>query len=178
MARYLEHPSKCARWNNGVLEVYPDAAAAEETVWFIAESDSSGGDLWEGLLAHPLTASRARVAAVPAFVYGLGLGDEVEVSVSSDGSLVGVQELADAGMQTFRVALPDRPARAEEHEYGQVEALIADLRAWDTVFDIYSPQLVALSVGPRQADDFREFLESSEASSRFEYEHSKTQRPK
>ena len=165
MSRYVEHPSKAARWRDGGFEVLPEAAAASETVWISLPPDEDGA-VWEGLLAVPSAPGRAVLAAVPVFAYDLNLGDEVEVVATAEGPLVAVRPVWDAGRFTFRVLFPD----ADDPGDRSWVALQQDLEPYGCWFDVYSRQLVGVSAEPDVAQDVADFLAEGMHAGRWQYE--------
>ena len=166
MSRYVEHPSKAARWRDGGFEVLPEAAAATERVWIALPPDDDGGRVWEGLLALMPAADRAVIAAVPVFAYDLNLGDEVEVVASAEGPLVAVRPVWDAGRFTFRVLFPD----ADDPRDRQWVALQQELEPYGCWFDVFSPHLVAVSAEPDVAQDVADHLAEGQHAGRWQYE--------
>ncbi|MCW2742235.1 MAG: hypothetical protein JWR45_2657 [Blastococcus sp.] len=167
MPRYLEHPSKAARWRNGSLEVHPDAAAATQTVWVAVDPAEDGDVVWEGLLARSPAEGRAVIAAVPVFAYDLNLGDQVEVVTSAEGPLVAVRPLQDAGRYTFRVWFPDWPDLEQDERWKGLQVELEPFGCW---FDVYSPRLVAVSADPDEARAVTDVLDAGERAGRFIYE--------
>ena len=142
MARYEEHPSKVSAWKEGSFVVAAFAEDADCTVWMAFGEDDDGEPAWEGLLAKRLNESRARIAAVPFWVYDLNVADEVEIVPSAEGPLVATRLVLDAGNVTFRVVFQDDD---------QWERLMRDLEQHHCWFDVRSPRLVALSAPPTTA---------------------------
>ncbi|HLM06713.1 MAG TPA: DUF4265 domain-containing protein [Blastococcus sp.] len=166
MSRYVEHPSKVARWRDDGFEVLPDAAEATETVWTALPPDGDGDPVWEGLLAVRTAPDRAVIAAVPVFAYDLNLGDEVEVAASPEGRLVVVRPVWDAGRFTFRVLFP----HADDPGDRSWVTLQQDLEPYACWFDVYSPQLVAVSAEPDVAQYVADHLEQQANAGRWVYE--------
>jgi hypothetical protein len=166
VSRYVEHPSKAARWQDDGFEVLPSAAEATETVWVPLAPDADGESVWEGLLAVPTTPGRAVISAVPVFAYDLNLGDEVEVVTSAEGRLVLVRPVWDAGRFTFRVLFPD----ADDPGDRQWLALQQELEPYGCWCDAYSRQLVAVSAEPDLAQQVADFLEAGQREGRWQYE--------
>jgi hypothetical protein len=81
---YDEHPSKASASREGRFVVLADAELEDCTVWVAAGANQSTSIKWEGLLAR--RDARARVCAVPFWVYDLNLGDEVAVMDSAEGA--------------------------------------------------------------------------------------------
>ena len=80
----------------------PDAEAADCTIWLPLEPEADSDMRWEGLLGRRLSDDRARVCAVPFWVYDLNLGDEVGIVASAEGALVATDLHHDSGNYTFR----------------------------------------------------------------------------
>lgn len=172
MSRYLEHPSRAARWRAGASEVLPDAAAADRTVWFAVapgDADDHADAVWEGLLARSAGPDRAVVAAVPAFAYDVNLGDEVEVVATAEGPLAATRVVRDAGRFTFRVLFP--PPGPGEEPWRDLQESLERYGCW---FDVYAPNLVALSADPAVARDVARFLAAAERDGRLQYETGRT----
>jgi hypothetical protein len=167
MPRFLEHPSKAARWRDGEFEVYPDAETATQTVWVAVDPAEDGEVAWEGLLAQPSGEGRAVVAAVPVFAYDLNLGDEVEVVTSAEGPLVAVRPLADAGRFTFRVWFAEWPDLELDERWKDLQVELERFGCW---FDVYSPRLVGVSADPGVAQTVADLLDAGERAGRFIYE--------
>ena len=104
MAEFEEHPSKAAARRYGGFVVLPDAEAEDCTIWFRLEPDADSDMRWEGLLGRRLSDDRARVCAVPFWVYDLNLGDEVRIVTSAEGALIATESIHDSGNYTFRVS--------------------------------------------------------------------------
>jgi len=164
--QYVEHPSRAGRWRDGSFEVHPHAATATETVWISLPPDPDGDAVWEGLLAVTPQPDLAVIAAVPAFAYDLNLGDEVEVVASAEGPLIAVRPVHDAGRFTFRVLFPD----AVDPEDRSWVALQQDLEPFGCWFDVYSPQLVAVSAEPEVAQAVADVLADEQRAGRWVYE--------
>ena len=166
MPQYVEHPSRAGRWRDGAFELLPEAEAATETVWISLPPDPDGDPVWEGLLAVTPQPDLAVIAAVPAFAYDLNLGDEVEVVSSAEGPLIAVRPVHDAGRFTFRVLFPD----AVDPDDRSWVALQQDLEPFGCWFDVYSPQLVALSAEPEVAQAVADVLADEQRAGRWVYE--------
>jgi hypothetical protein len=78
---------------------------------------------------------------------------------------VAVRPLYDAGRFTFRVLFPD----AQDEDRSWV-ALQQDLEAFGCWFDVYSPQLVAVSAEPEVAQAVADFLADEQRAGRWIYE--------
>jgi hypothetical protein len=163
---YVEHPSRTTRWRDGAFELLPEAEAATETVWISLPADPDGESVWEGLLAVTPQPDLAVIAAVPVFTYDLNLGDEVEVVASAEGPLVAVRPVHDAGRFTFRVLFPE----AHDPEDRSWVALQQDLEPFGCWFDVYSPQLVAVSAEAEVAQAVADFLADEQRAGRWVYE--------
>lgn len=166
MPQYVEHPTRTGRWRDGGFEVHPDAAAATETVWISLSAAPDGEQAWEGLLAVLPQPDLAVIAAVPVFAYDLNLGDEVEVAGSAEGPLVAARPLRDAGRFTFRVLFPDVDAPDDRSWV----ALQQDLEPFGCWFDVYAPQLVAVSADAAVAQQVADFLADEQRAGRWVYE--------
>jgi hypothetical protein len=154
---YDEHPSKASAWRDGRFVVLPDAELEDCTVWVGAEADSTGSVKWEGLLARRLSAERARICAVPFWVYDLNLGDEVAVMDSAEGAPVVTGVVVDGGNYTFRV----RFEHAADDD-ARWRALMVELEPFDCWFDVRSPGLLALSAPPAHAQAVADYLDCRE----------------
>ncbi len=173
VAIYREHASKPARLRGGELVVYEDATHEDCTVWVFHERDSEGEEHWEGLLARRLPEERARICAVPVFVYDLNLGDEVSVAASAEGAAVATGLISDAGNFTFRVFFEHGVANDDEGW----RALMADLEPFNCWFDVYSPRLVALSATSSHAADVADYLAERVARGELHYETGRSSEP-
>ena len=178
MGRNLEHPSRVARWRNGEFEGLPQAAAATLTVWFAADPGDEDGVEAEGLLAEPAGPDRAVIASIPVYIYNVNLGDEVEFVSSSEGPLVAIRVTGDAGRHTFRVwfadLFPGVEGAAPDERW---KSLQIDLEPFGCWFDMYSPQLIALSAEPDVAMAVADYLAQGEEAGRFVYEIGRTASP-
>lgn len=92
----------------GVLEPWPDAEAASETVWFPLPVGSDNVRYWEGLNGRTEIAGTVTVLGVPAYPYDLNLGDRVTVVRCAEGPFVATGIAHDAGNNTFRYWLVDQ----------------------------------------------------------------------
>ena len=172
VAIYREHASKPARLRGGELLVYEDASHEDCTVWVFHERDPEGEEHWEGLLGRRLTVHRARISAVPVFVYDLNLGDEVSVVDSAEGVPVATGLVRDAGNFTFRVFFEHSDPNDDEHW-----RLMADLAPFDCWFDVYSPRLIALSAPSSHAADVADYLADRAARGELQYETGRSRAP-
>ncbi|HTN25602.1 MAG TPA: DUF4265 domain-containing protein [Solirubrobacteraceae bacterium] len=157
MIEYDEHPSKAAAWRKGRFVVLPDAELEDCTVWVAAEVNSSTSISWEGLLARRLGDGRARMCAVPFWVYDLNLGDEVAVMDSAEGAAVVTAVVVDGGNYTFRVRFED--AADDDVRWRD---LMVDLEPFDCWFDVRSPTFVALSAPSAHAQAVADYLADRE----------------
>jgi Domain of unknown function (DUF4265) len=167
--RFVEHPNKCVVWRGEVLETYPDAVDADTTVWCFTGEEESGATLWEGLVAHRISDDSARIAAVPVFTYELSLGDEVFVVVGDDARIEAVGIRDDSDNYTFRITISDDRATDVTAGVG-VDSLVTDLRRFPCVFDVFSHELLSVSVSWEDVDELMVFLDEGAASGRFAYE--------
>jgi hypothetical protein len=163
--RYEEHPSKASSWRDGQFVVLPDAEAADTTVWFGANAEADGEPLWEGLLAKRTGSDRARVCAVPFWLYDLNLGDEVSVIDSAEGALVANGIVNDAGAFAFRVIFDG--ADADDDRWRQ---LMVELEPYGCSFDVRSPGFVALSSPAEHAQTVADLLSAREERGELQYE--------
>ena len=163
MREYDEHPSKVARARRGgAVEVHPEAAAADCTVWVAFELD---GTRWEGLLARRLAPDRALVCAIPFWVYDLNLLDEVSVVDSAEGAPVATGRVRDAGNFTYRVAFDD--AADDDRRWRE---LMTELEPFDCWFDVRDPGYLAISAAPEQAEPVAGHLLEREDRGELHYE--------
>lgn len=166
MAEYEEHPSKASSWRDGHFVVLEDATCENCTVWFSrADADAASGGLWEGLLARRLAPDRARICAVPFWLYDVNLGDEVELIESGEHAAVATRVVVDAGAYTFRVIFEGAASNDERWK-----ALMADLECYVCWFDIRSPGYIALSCAAEQAESVAAYLHQREQSEDLRYE--------
>lgn len=141
--------------------VHPGAAQADCTVWFGLGDDAPDGLRWEGLLALRLNEDRVRLCAVPFWLYGPSLGDEIAVMASAENALVATEILRQGGRRTFRVVLPPEAAWSE---------LIADLERLDCWFDVRTPRYVAIAVADSDAQTLEGELSARETRGELQYE--------
>jgi hypothetical protein len=178
VGRNLEHPSRVARWSHGEFEGLPGASAASLTVWFAADPGDEDGVEAEGLLAEPIGPHRAVIAAIPVYIYNVNLGDEVEFVASAEGPLVATRVTRDAGRLTYRVwfadLFPGVEGAAPDERW---KSLQIDLERFGCWFDMYSPQLIAVSAEPDVAAAVADYLAEGEAAGRFVYETGRTASP-
>ena len=151
MPDYREHPAKPVRLQGDDMVVLD---AGDETVWFYLDADG-----WEGLHARRLAPDLARIAAVPVFAYGVGLGDEVQVRESDEGAAVATAVVRSAGNVTFRVIFPAQ-AGAEAADHWR--SLLTGLAPYGCWLDVWSPQLVAVSAGADVAAEVAHYLTARE----------------
>jgi hypothetical protein len=134
---YDEHPSKAAAWRAGEFIVFPEAIDEYTTVWFACGRNENGSTTWEGLLARRIDANCARIAAIPYWVRGVSLGDEVSVVESAEGAVVAVEVLRASGNATLRVGFHN-----ENRETGRRwMTLMRDLERFDCWFDVLQPDV-------------------------------------
>jgi hypothetical protein len=146
VTEYDEHPSKASAWRDGRFVVLPDAESADCTVWVGAEQHSEGAVKWEGLLARRLGPDRARICAVPFWVYDLNLGDEVALIDSAEAAPVVTAVVKDAGNCTFRVVA----GQPDDDEWWR--QLMVELEEFDCWFDVRSAGFLALSAPAEHAE--------------------------
>ena len=108
----------------------------------------------------------AVIAAEPVFAYDLNFGDEMEVAGSAEGPLVAVRPVHDAGRFTFRVLFPD----AGDPDDRSWVALQQDLEPFGCWFDVYTPQLVAVSAEADVAQAVADVLADEQRTGRWVYE--------
>jgi hypothetical protein len=154
---YEVHPSKASAWREGRFIVLPDAEREDCTVWVGVEADSSQSVKWEGLLARRLGADRARICAVPFWVYDLNLGDEVTLMDSAEGAPVVTGVVLDGGNYTFRV----RFEHAADDDV-RWRGLMVELEPFDCWFDVRSPGFLAVSAPPAHAQAVADHLDDRE----------------
>lgn len=135
----------------------PDAELEDCTVWVGAEADSAGSVKWEGLLARRLSSGRARICAVPFWVYDINLGDEVALLKSAEAALVVAGVVVDGGNYTFRVRFED-----VTHDDVRWRELIVELEPFGCWVDVRSPGLLAMSAPPTHAQAVADYLDVRE----------------
>lgn len=167
MSSFLEHPGTVRRIRERALEEHPDVAAATQTVWVAVYPAGDGEAAWEGLRARPSGEGRAVLVAVPVFAYDLALGDEVEVVATAEGPLVAIRRVRDTGRTTFRVWLPDWPDLERDDRVTELQRELARYGCW---FDVWSPNLVAVSADPDVAAAVADHLAEQERAGRFIFE--------
>lgn len=165
--RFLEHPTRASRWRASDFEVLPEAASAELTVWFSLPPDTHTERTWEGLLAHESLPGHAVIAAVPAYAYGVNLGDEVAVVASAEGGLVATSIARDAGQYTFRVMFSEHADSGDDERWRRLQQ---DLEQYGCWFDVMSPRFVAISADPVVAQDVADWLYALQAAGDLHYE--------
>lgn len=165
LSRYEEHPSKASSWREGQFVVLPDAEEADVTVWFGESADASGATLWEGLLAKREGRDRARVCAVPFWLYDVNLGDEVSVIESAESAPVANGIVNDAGAFAFRVIFDG--AEAHDERWRQ---LMVQLEPYECWFDVRSPAFVALSAPAEHARRVADILSAKQERGELRYE--------
>lgn len=143
LVSHTEHPSKAGAWRAGKPVVLPDAAAADCTVWFGLPPDGTDAIQWEGLLANRLAPDRARLCAIPLFLHGVGLGDEVALMESAEGASVVTAIARRSPNGTLRVGFED--ASPTDIRW---QGLMRDLEPHRCWFDVFTPKLIAVSVPP------------------------------
>ena len=154
MAEIEEHPSKATTWIDGVFVVSPDADKANVTVWVSAEAHTDGAVKWELLSATKLSADRARLTAVPFFVYDMNFGDDVVLEDQSEGDPVAPSVAKASGNETFRVVFDG--ANAKDDRWVGVMVDLEHLGCW---FDIRGPGFMAISVGKEHVAEVAHYLE-------------------
>jgi hypothetical protein len=164
-----EHPGKATTWRDGDFAVHPDAELEDETVWAAVHD---GPVAWEGLLARRLGEDRARLAAIPYWVYNLDLGDEVELTVAPNGAPVITGVAADSGNFTYRVVFED--AADDDERWRELAQALSPLGCW---FDVRSPAFLALSAPGPEADAVTAYLHAREARGELRYETGHTAPP-
>lgn len=169
--RHIEHPTRASRWRGGDFEVFPAAASAELTVWFALPDDPEAEQTWEGLLANESRRGHALIAAIPAYVYDLNLGDEVAVVASGEGGLVATSLAQDAGSYTFRVMFSEYDGPGDDERWRRLQE---DLERYGCWFDVMWPQFVALSAGSAVAQDVADWLLARQDAGDLQYETGRT----
>jgi Domain of unknown function (DUF4265) len=164
---YEEHPSRASTLRAGEFVVLGDAVDEDCTVWFAAEKMSGGNVRWEGLLARRLATDRARICAVPFWLYDVNLGDEVSIIESVEGAPVATGVVHDAGNVGFRVF---HPAAADLHDDRRWYRLLEDLERFECWFDPRTPRHVALSAPPQHAQAVADYLQQRGDRGDFEWE--------
>ena len=99
------------------------------------------------------------------FAYDLNLGDVVRVIRSAEGAPVISELITGSCNSTFR-ALFERESHVGEHW----KRLMEDLEPFGCWFDVYSPQLVALSAEPEVAQAVADVLADEQRAGRWVYE--------
>ena len=164
---HVEHPSRVSRWRAGAFEVLPNAVAADTVVWFGVKVAEDGAVTWEGLNAIGLSDARATLVSIPAFAYGVSLGDEVEVVASAEGGLVATGRVGQARARTYRVWLPDWTGDGPDERWRDLQVELEPFGCW---FDVFSPRLTAIAVEHSVAHGVEDWLARGEGSGRFEFE--------
>lgn len=172
MPQFEEHPSKVSAWRDGRFVVLPDAEDADCTIWFAVGSGADNDVQWEGLLGRHLDDDRARVCAVPFWVYNLNLGDEVHTVRSLEEALVAVEPILDSGNYTYRVFFT-----SEEDDDLSWRELQRDLEQFDCWFDVRTPRFTAISCSPTYAQAVADYLMSRERDGDLHYETGRAAAP-
>jgi hypothetical protein len=172
VADFREHPSKVAAWRDGRFVVHPDAAAADCTIWFGIEPDEPGQVQWEGLLGLRLGEDRARVCAVPFWLYNLNLGDETRTIASQEGALVVTEVIRESGNYTFRAFLS-----IEDDDDISWRELQKALEPHDCWFDVSSRRFMAISCPSSHAQEVADYLLAREQRGDLQYETGRATRP-
>lgn len=159
-------------WRAGRYVVLPDAELEDCTVWVGAREATDGLVTWEGLLARRLAPDRARVCAVPFWVYDLNLGDEVTLMASAEGAQVVTGVAVDAGNFTFRVVFTD--GDDNDRRWHQ---LMVDLEAFECWFDVRATGFVALSAPAAHAEAVAGYLQAREDLGELRFETGRTRDP-
>jgi hypothetical protein len=163
-----------SRWRDGAFEARVESSNASQSVWFALEPEEPGDVVWEGLLVESIGPERVVVAAVPAFAYDVNLGDEVRVMASAEGALVAVGVVRDAGRFTFRVWFPEWERSSADERWKDLQV---DLERFECWFDVYSPQLIAVSVEADDAQAVADFLDHKERAGMLQYETGRRRSP-
>jgi hypothetical protein len=172
MTEFEEHPSKASAWRAGRYVVLPDAELEDCTVWVGTSEATDGLVTWEGLLARRLAPDRARVCAVPFWVYDLNLGDEVTLMASDESAPVVTGVAVDAGNFTFRVAFTD----GDDNDPRWRE-LMVDLEHFECWFDVRGTGFIALSAPASHADAVAGYLQAREDLGQLSFETGRTPDP-
>lgn len=168
MDEYRLHPSLVTHWRAGVLEPWPDAAAASETVWFPLPEGHDGVRYWEGLNGRLEPDGAVTVLGVPAYAYDLNLGDRVSAVRSAEGPFVATGITFDAGNYTFRYYLLDRDDKTDWYPLAQEFAAIGCL------IDVLSPHLTALSCALEASQSVADRLAQLAEQGTLQYETGRT----
>lgn len=128
----------------------------------------------EGLWARQVASDLYELEDVPFFAYDLNFRDVVRTIASSDPGRPVVREVVRrGGHTTLRVVL-----RAGPRERERREALLAELRAMNVVFESWSNTFFALDVGPEaDLDAVLACLEALEADDVLGFETCEARRP-
>ena len=165
MADFEEHPSKAAAWRHGGFVVLPDAEAADCTIWFGLEPDADGEPQWEGLLGRRLEDGRARVCAVPFWLYNVNLGDEVSTMPSAERALIATEVMHDSGNYTFRVFFGT--SEDDDSSWRELQQALEPFECW---FDVRGRQFTAISCPPHHAQAVADYLIARERAGELKYE--------
>ena len=169
MAQYEEHPSKASAWRDGRFVVLPDAEDADCTIWFGIEPSAESDPRWEGLLGRRLDDDRARICAVPFWVYNLNLADEVRTIRSREETLVAAEPIRDSGNYTYRVFFT-----SEEADDVSWRELQRDFERFDCWFDVRTRRLTAISYPPGNAQAVADYLMAQQQAGDLHYETGRT----
>jgi hypothetical protein len=168
MDEYRLHPSPVTHWRAGVLEPWPEAAAATETVWLPLPEEPDSVRYWEGLNGRPEIDGTVTVLGVPAYAYDLNLGDRVTVVRSAEGPFVATGIAHDAGNYTFRYHLLDNDDETAWYPLAQ------EFASMGCLIDVLTPKLTALSCVPEASQSVAGRLALLEEQGILNYETGRT----
>lgn len=168
MHEYRLHPSLVTHWRAGVLELWPEAAAATETVWFPLPEGPDGVRYWEGLNGRPENDGTVTILGVPAYAFDLNLGDRVTVVRSAEGPFVATGIAHDAGNITFRYYFLDSEDGTAWYPMAQ------EFAAMGCLIDVLTPSLTALSCVPEASQSVADKLARLEEQGVLQYETGRT----
>ena len=104
-----------------------------------------------------MSGRRARICAVPFWVYDVNLGDEVALMDSAEGAPVVTGVVVDGGNHTF----PVRFDHAADDDVRWRE-LMVELEPFNCWFDVRSPGFLGVSAPPPHAQAVADYLDERE----------------
>lgn len=129
---------------------------------------------WEGLLTQPAEADQAIVVAIPAFIDDVNLGDRVAVVRQDEGALVATGQIADSDRFPFRAMFTEAVDAGADTRW---QDLMRELEPHGCWFDVYSPELVTLSVDSEVTGAVVEYLQQGHQDGRWNFEAGRTRPP-
>jgi hypothetical protein len=119
---------------------------------------------YEQLWAKQIDEHRFRLCCIPFFAYDLALGDEVETQLKGEQRYMVCRVVRDSGNYTFRIWFgeSDDPTVRKE--------VTDECERQDWLFEWYSRNLLAISVGSARAQEVADYLYQQQQLGRLLYE--------